>query len=160
MEADSFAEAHLFAPLGIRDWDWSERRWQGHPDMSAALKMRPRDMAKLGQLVLDEGAWQGRQVVSAEWIRESTQTHIPETPHDVQYGYLWWRVDPPPSRLELGPLTFANGIGSQFIVVVPSARMVLVATGGNFFNQRQFDIVRIAERDLLPGISLGPTRPQ
>lgn len=153
MEADRYAETHLFAPLGIDEWDWSKRRWRSHPDMSAALELRPRDMAKLGQLVLDEGSWQGRQVVSAEWIQTSTRTHVPETPHRFQYGYLWWRVDPPSSDLALGPLTFANGIGSQFIVVAPERRLVVVVTGGNPHNGRQFDIVRVVDRQLVPGIS-------
>ncbi len=152
VEADRFAEDRLFSPLGIRAWDWSERRWRGHPDMSAALKLRPRDMAKLGQLVLDQGAWQGRQVVSADWIRTSTRTHVDKTGFGVQYGYLWWRVDAPPSDVPLGTLTFANGIGSQFIVVVPDARLVVVTTGGNPHNGRQFDVVQVARRHLVPGI--------
>lgn len=152
IEVDSFAAENLFSPLRIHEWDWQDDRWQGHPDMSHGLKLRPRDMAKLGQLVLGQGSWQGRRLVSPEWIQESTSTHIPETPHQVQYGYLWWRVDPPPPEVDLGSISFANGIGSHFIAVVPEANMVLVATGGNPFNGRQFDIVRIARDRLLPGV--------
>ena len=110
-------------------------------------------MAKLGQLILNDGLWQQQRVVSEEWIRQSTQTHVAETPHGVGYGYLWWRVDPAPPTMPLGTVTFANGIGSQFIAVIPAARLVLVSTGGNYFNGRQFDVVRVAERLLLPGIS-------
>jgi CubicO group peptidase (beta-lactamase class C family) len=153
VEADVFAQEHLFAPLGITTWDWEFRRWQNHPEMAASLKLRPRDMAKLGQLVLDEGAWQGKRVVSADWIRKSVYPHVPDTPHGVQYGYLWWRVTP--SGSPLGAVPFANGIGSQFIAVVPEARLVIVTTGGNSLNDRQFDIVRVAEQYLFPGISVG-----
>jgi len=150
VEADLFAGEHLFSPLGINNWDWEHRRWLGHPDMMAALKLRPRDMAKLGQLVLDEGRWQGREVVSTAWIRRSTRPHIEKTPYDEGYGYLWWCVAPPDSPL--GAVTFANGMGTQFIAVIPEARLILVTTGGNDYNGRQFDIVQLAERYLLPGI--------
>lgn len=152
VEPDALAREHLFAPLGITAWDWEDRRWQGHPPLSAGLELRPRDMAKLGQLVLDGGTWQGRQAISAEWVSESTRTHIAQTPHEVQYGYLWWRIDPPPPGSVLGALTFANGIGSQFLAIVPDARLVLVTTGGNFFNGRQFDIARVVQRYLAPGL--------
>jgi len=153
LEADAVAHENLFAPLGISDWDWQEQRWQGHPDMSHELKLRPRDMAKLGQMVLDNGAWQGRQVISSDWIAQSTQTHIQETPHDVSYAYLWWRLDPPPPQMTLGPVTFANGVGSQYISVFPEARLVIVATGGNYFNSRQFDIVDLIQRHMLQGVT-------
>jgi CubicO group peptidase (beta-lactamase class C family) len=152
VEADVFAKEQLFGPLGISNWDWEFRRWQNHPEMAAALNLRPRDMAKLGQLVLDEGAWQGRRVVSADWIRESVHPHVPETPYGLQYGYLWWRFAP--SNSPLGAIPFANGIGSQFIAVIPETGLVIVTTGGNSLNGRQFDIVRVVEQYLLPGISV------
>ncbi len=149
-EADLFAAEHLFSPLGITDWNWDFRRWQGHPDMAAALRLRPRDMAKLGQLVLQDGVWDKEQVVSREWIHESTRSHVPETPYDLEYGLLWWRLSS--SDSPLGTITFANGMGTQFIAVIPDARLVMVTTGGNDHNGRQFDIVQVAERYLLPGI--------
>ena len=55
----------------------------------------------------------------------------------------------------MGAIPFANGIGTQFIAVVPAANLVVVTTGGNSLNQRQFDIVRLARRHLLPGLSPG-----
>jgi Beta-lactamase len=80
---DQFAKEALFEPLGIKDWAW-ERFPNGDPYASTGLRLRPRDLAKLGQLVLDNGAWQGRQTVSADWIKQMTTRHSP-------HG-MWFRV--------------------------------------------------------------------
>jgi len=149
VRADEFAAEHLFAPLGITEWDWEKRSWQGHPDMIGSLELRPRDLAKLGQLVLEEGSWQGRRVVSAEWIRESTRVHVAQAQFGMDYGYLWWRRDSP-----LGPMTLASGSGSHFIMVVPNARMVMVTTAGNQFNQQHDAVHRVIEQYLVPGVNL------
>lgn len=62
MYADELAAQTLFAPLGITAWDWEGRRSEGYQLLAGALHLRPIDMAKIGQLVLDGGRWQGRQV--------------------------------------------------------------------------------------------------
>jgi CubicO group peptidase (beta-lactamase class C family) len=66
---DQFARQALFEPLGIRHWEWAQFA-NGNPVASAGLRLRPRDLAKIGQLVLDHGTWHGRQIVSADWIRD------------------------------------------------------------------------------------------
>jgi len=148
VETDVFAAEHLFAPLGITSWNWDDKRQDGHPDMIGSLELRPRDMAKLGQLVLDEGEWHGRRVVSEEWIRESTRTHVEETwDKDFKYGYLWWRLDSP-----LGVVKTAIGTGSQFIAALPEAGIVIVTTGGNQFNGLHPAILQVLERNLVPGV--------
>ncbi|MGB5173860.1 MAG: serine hydrolase [Thermoanaerobaculia bacterium] len=151
VEADAFAAKHLFEPLGIDDWDWDYRRWEVHPDMATGLSLRPRDMAKLGQLLVNQGTWQDRRVVSEEWIRELPQTHIP-TDRGKGYSYLWWRFDPPPPDFPLGIVTLAWGVGSQYIWVVPEARLVVVITGGNNYNERAMDILQVLNRYLVPGV--------
>lgn len=144
--ADAIAKDHLFEPLGITSWDWENRRYEGHPSMSGTLKMRPRDMAKIGQLVLDRGMWDGRQVVSAEWIRQSTLPRVSPS-SDENYGYLWRGFDEPlPSGVDL-----ALGFGTQIIAVVPDLEMVIVVTGGNDYNNRILDIFGVLKRNLLPG---------
>ena len=89
---DQFAKEALFEPLGIKDWAW-ERFSSGDPYASGGLQLRPRDLAKLGQLVLDDGVWQGRQIVSIGWIKEMTTRHNPDGMwfgFARGYGYLWW----------------------------------------------------------------------
>jgi CubicO group peptidase (beta-lactamase class C family) len=73
---DQFAEQALFEPLGIKQWEWAQFA-NGNPIASAGLRLRPRDLAKIGQLVLDEGTWHGRQIVSAGWIKEMTSPQLP-----------------------------------------------------------------------------------
>jgi len=119
MSALAFAQEHLFGPLGIADVTW--------PANSAGINMgwgemhlRPHDMAKIGQLYLDEGQWQGQQIVPADWVRVSTQAHIHAGTLSDDYGYQWW-VD------EQGYYV-AIGYQGQFIYVVPEMDLVVVFT--------------------------------
>lgn len=154
VEADVFASRRLFEPLGIERWDWELRRWEGHPDLAAALKLRPRDLLKLGQLVMDDGIWDGRRVVSARWIRESTRTRLATDMPGLSYGYLWWRMDPPPADFPFGIATFALGMGSQYVLIVPEAHLVVVTTGGNDYSriEEQDAIRRLVLEELIPGV--------
>ena len=68
---DAFARDALFLPLNIRDWEWKMYPKNNKIAPAAGLRLRPRDAAKIGQLVLDRGAWNGRQIVSADWIAQS-----------------------------------------------------------------------------------------
>ncbi len=84
---DEFARATLFEPLGITGVEWI--RVKGDTDAGGGLRLRPRDMAKIGQLVLAGGRWNDRQVVSKAWIETSTAPKIKGT-DGLSYGYLWW----------------------------------------------------------------------
>ena len=139
--ADVFAGEHLFGPLGITDYDWSFMAEDGYRLMDGSLQLRPRDMARLGALLSDGGRWQDRQVVSADWIRQSTTPHI-ATDGPEKYGYLWW-LGEFPGRDGMEPLVFANGHGSQFIAWSPGRGMVLVVTGGNEDNGKHFAIMEV-----------------
>ena len=68
---EEFAKEALFEPLGIKDEIWDRFR-NGDTGTSGGLRLRPRDLAKLGQLVLNGGVWHGRQIVSADWIKQMT----------------------------------------------------------------------------------------
>jgi hypothetical protein len=87
-------------------------------------------MAKLGQLVLEEGSFQGRELLAPEWIRESTRrvttgvTRWAGQPFD--YAYLWWLA-----RGETGDVVTAAGAQGQFVFVAPGSRLVVVATSDN-----------------------------
>jgi len=146
-QADVFAAEQLFEPLGIKAWDWENNKYEGQPDMSGTLKLRPRDMAKLGQLILNKGSWDGEQVVPAVWIYESTRVHY--YPPDVdEYGYLWWGYDQP----EPEGIDFAMGIGSQYILILPGYQMVVVVTGGNEWNGKEPAILEVGRQYLLSGM--------
>jgi len=144
--ADVFAEEHLFGPLGITDYDWSFMAEDGYRLMDGSLHLRPRDMAKLGALLRSEGSWQGRKVVSADWIRESVTPHM-TTDRTEKYGYLWWLTDFP-GREGPEPMVLANGHGSQFIAWLPQRDIVLVVTGGNEDNGKHFAVLEVLARYL------------
>jgi len=116
-----FATTELFTLLGITEVRW-DRDPQGLNIGSATLYLRPRDMAKLGQLVLNDGEWRGRQLVSTDWIRAATarQTMMPSV-QLTDYGYFWW-LYPDQGRIE------AWGGSGQRIAVFPHADLVIVIT--------------------------------
>jgi CubicO group peptidase (beta-lactamase class C family) len=135
---DDYAADRLFRPLGTVGERWAlySSAPPGLPHTGGGLFMRPRDMAKIGSLVLNEGAWQGVQVVPPEWIRESTRRIVSSPPagwpHPVDYGYLWWLMslaDPMNARPEPGDVIVAAGAQGQWIMVAPRHRLVMTATG-------------------------------
>ena len=119
MNTYDFACAQLFGPLGLKNPSW-DRDPAGIPIGGWGLKLTPRDMAKLGYLYLHEGAWEGKQVVSSAWVRNSTRPHIPAS-GTLKYGYQWW-ISPQ------GGWFAALGRFGQCIFVVPSLDMVVVFT--------------------------------
>ena len=148
--AETFAREVLFSPLGISSYDWEHGKTDGYNLMDSSLQLRPRDMAKIGAMVAADGRWDGRQVISESWIKESTRTHIATGGSPVMggYGYLWWTGEAP-SGHGTQPMFFAMGMGSQFIGILPGLDLVVVLTGGNGSNGREEDFGRVIFRTLL-----------
>jgi CubicO group peptidase (beta-lactamase class C family) len=147
LHADVFAGKHLFTPLGITDFDWSTYgKIEGYPNLAGSLRLRPRDMAKIGALVLRDGRWQDRQLISSEWIRVSCSAQADTGDEREEYGYLWWLMNLPGGRQVIA----ARGWGSQFILIDPGHRRVIVTTGGNDTNGKTFKILELLARHLYP----------
>jgi CubicO group peptidase (beta-lactamase class C family) len=121
-----FANSNLFAPLGIRRYRWDAYP-DGHTNTDGGLSLRPRDMAKIGQLMLNKGQWNDVQIISPEWVSESTQAHTTVMP-GIRYGYQWWR-ETQPILLESVEPYFAAGYGGQLITVYPDQNMIIIVTG-------------------------------
>ncbi|MGD8794257.1 MAG: serine hydrolase, partial [Anaerolineae bacterium] len=142
---DAFAEQHLFGPLGITNYEWDFI----NPDFihaSGNLQLRPRDMAKFGQLYLDGGVWGGQQVVSRAWVEVSTRSHaIPRWADG--YGYQWWLRAYDSGGQQVDAF-YADGWGGQRILVLPELEMVVVFTGGNYVQDTPMD--EILTRFILP----------
>lgn len=150
--ADVFAERHLFAPLDIDTVDWFRNR-EDHPHTGGGLSLRPRDMAKFGQLYLQEGRWEDRQVVPADWIRESTRSHVPrDHGHNVGYGYLWWIHEPDPAGAGTRHIWAAQGFRGQYIFVVPEHDMVVVVTGGTRTYADELRPIDMLYDEILPSV--------
>jgi CubicO group peptidase (beta-lactamase class C family) len=144
---DEFARAGLFAPLAIAPDQWA--RIQGDTDAGGGLRLRPRDMAKIGQLVLAGGNWYGRQVVSKDWVASSTAPQVKAT-DDQQYGDLWWLGRARTDR-RVVPWVGAQGRGGQSIRVVPELDLVVVVTAGYYqdYSPQAFRLQYGVFRDVL-----------
>jgi len=146
----SFAREALFDPLGIGTIYWEETAGS-HYQTGGGLSMTPRDMARLGSLMLHNGAWDGRQIVSADWVARSTHAYYPAY-NCFGYGYQWW-------ILPGGQGFQANGLYGQHIYVLPQADMVVVATASLAEDSVQ-QIDGLVHTFILPACTDLPQEPQ
>lgn len=148
---DEFARAVLFEPLGITGFEWI--RVKGDADAGGGLRLRPRDMAKIGQLVLAGGRWNDRQVVSKAWIDAST-TPRTEASSNYSYGYLWWLGRSPFNGREVH-WPAGLGRGGQSIRIVPELDLVVAVTAGYYqdYSPQAFQVQAGVFRDVLRAIS-------
>jgi CubicO group peptidase (beta-lactamase class C family) len=125
-----YLRPRLFEPLGIKDVDWEEDP-QGINKGGWGLRVRTEAMAKLGQLYLQKGMWNGKQILNEEWIEEASSKHIDQAPELSQaqkdlsdwtqgYGYQFWRCRHNAYR--------ADGAFGQFIIVLPEQDAVIAIT--------------------------------
>jgi CubicO group peptidase (beta-lactamase class C family) len=128
---DEFAEKYLFAPLLIENYTWDGYNNERFPLMSGSLCLQPRDMLKMGILVLNNGRFNKQPVLSEKWVKQSTsiktKTHIPGD----DYSYQWWNLHFV-SNEKTYDVIWANGWGSQFIYIIPEIDVVIVTTGHNY----------------------------
>jgi CubicO group peptidase (beta-lactamase class C family) len=133
----SFAEEHLFSVLDVEVGDWIkdlEGNYNGHGD----LHFTARDAAKFGLLYLNDGEYEGNQIIPAVWVNKSLQTYsedawdyrVGRNFKDIGYGYQWWSVTAGDHRYNL-----AWGHGGQQIVLVDEFDMVIVVTADPLFAQ-------------------------
>jgi CubicO group peptidase (beta-lactamase class C family) len=128
---DEYAREVLFSPLGISEFEWlGNPGWRpaGMPSPDSGLRLRGRDLAKIGSLVLHEGKWKQQQIVPAEWVRVSTRRHIDIPVGAYDYGFQWWT-----QTLDGGSMVIAGiGRGGQMLLVVPDRKLVLTVFAGNY----------------------------
>lgn len=157
MKLDEFSGKYLFEPMGINSYDWWLIFQTGEIQSAGGLKLTPRDMIKIGTMMLNNGVWNGNRIISEEWIEKCTSPYqgnsgikVPgEDLGKVGYSYTWWtkifsfkgrKID----------LYFALGWGGQKIIVIPDLDMVLVFTGANYTSKvHEFEIL---QRFILPAI--------
>jgi CubicO group peptidase (beta-lactamase class C family) len=120
-----FARENLFEPLGIQEVIWPADP-QGFTRGWGDLYLYPRDAAKIGYLWLNKGEWEGKQIVSREWVENSVKPQF-KTHVDDYYGYGWW-ITSENDQVDYS----AVGRGGQYIKVIPYLDLVIVATGSGF----------------------------
>lgn len=160
MSLPSFAQNNLFAPLGIRAQDvrWNYTLSLSNATTFGQLYLRPRDMLKIGILFQQQGSWNGRQIISREWVARSTAhwSHV----GDQDYGYFWWHQwvnIPTTAGAQRVDMVAASGNGGQRIFIVPSLDLVVVMTGGNYNSQSPASAIMVKE--LLPAVASQPVTP-
>lgn len=122
MTALEFARQNLFEPLGIHDVLWLTDP-QGYTHGWSDLYLHPRDAAKLGYLWLNRGMWDGKQIVSPQWVEDAVKAHI-QTGTDDDYGYGWWVM-----KGDGAGQYAAVGRGGQRVQLVPALNVIIVQTG-------------------------------
>lgn len=131
----SFAMENLLGHLNTEPGEWT-RHWEGYYGGAAGLWLTPRDLAKFGQLYLDDGIYQGEQIIPSPWVRSSLQSYSKDVNtgglnngsvgrylRHVGYGYQWWSAEVDGYRFNL-----AWGHGGQFIFLLDEYDIVVVVT--------------------------------
>jgi CubicO group peptidase (beta-lactamase class C family) len=118
-----YAVEKLFTPLGISSSDifWP-RDSQGYYRASGGAEMLPRDMAKFGYLYLNNGSWDGEQIIPLDWVQQTSETLVTFNNYSG-YSYQWWTYP-----TDITNVYSAQGFAGQFIFVIPSLDMVVVFT--------------------------------
>lgn len=125
MSTREFATRYLFRPMDIQAGGW-DRGPQGYYMGGNNMALRPADMIKIGQMVMDMGTYNGRQIVPEEWIVDSFKIYTRSNYNPYDYGYLWWR------RKAGGyHVAFAWGNGGQYILMIPELQSVIAITSDN-----------------------------
>ena len=127
MYLPNFAQHVLLDPMGIAKSRW-ESLGGGFHNGGAGLDLRPRDLARFGQLYLQRGSSGGRQIIPADWVDRSTMGRFDwrfdsGSLKGISYGFLWWVAPDAPE-----PMYFAWGHGGQYVVVVRGLNLVVVTT--------------------------------
>jgi CubicO group peptidase (beta-lactamase class C family) len=149
MDALSFAEEHLFRPLGIRYVDW----WASPQGISmgwSGIRMKPEDLAKIGLLYLNHGKWEDKEILSSDWAESATTQQIRAGTLSSRYGYHWW-IDSDGHAAMLG-------FGGQYLILDPNNKLIVL-----FFSALQENEVGIPvelfKTYILSGLETTPLPP-
>ena len=135
----SYAQDHLFSPLGIEPGEWGTDA-EGHNNGCGDLHLTARDATKFGLLYLNDGEYEGTQIISADWVHDSLQSYsedafseiagkkIGRYFRDIGYGYQWWSA-----AVGDHQVSYAAGHGGQLIVLLDDLDMVIVTTSDPFY---------------------------
>ena len=149
MNIEEFSMKYLFEPLGIDYADWSVVFDNGVIEAAGGLKLKPRDMLKVGITFLEGGKWNGNQIITTDWIKQSAEPYPANLSIKVPgedygrpgYSYSWW-TKTYRANGDDNDIFWAGGWGGQKIVVMPDLNAVLVLTGGNYTSKvRQFAFI-------------------
>lgn len=125
-----YARVKFFDPLNITEWKW-ENAHDGTTFGAFSLYLKPRDFARVGQLLLQKGRWNDNQIIDEEYLDKAT-SHLVNSPKNIPYGYYFW-ID------ERNNGYYAHGHGGQILLVVPAKNLVLLYTAWPYTSGEYFD---------------------
>ena len=120
-DIDAYGEKYLFAPLGIRH-HW-KRTYLGVVDTEGGLYLNGEGLAKIGYLYLQDGVWEGKRIVSKEWVKESLTPQV-DASGNFKYGFKWWLYPLKGKYAWMG-----RGFGGQRLMVFPEDNLIVTFTG-------------------------------
>ena len=151
---EAYVQRRIFDPLGIRDPIW-RRSPKGKAQSGGQLSLTARDFRAAGRVVMNGGAYNGQQIISADWIREMGQPRVQATP-DAAYGYLWW-FGAFEFEEELYGAAYMSGNGGNKVVLMPQLDAVIVILSTNYNKRNMHEqTARLIEEYILPAL-LGET---
>src|SRR6056297_3582868 len=149
MSTRTFANRYLFNPMDIQLGGW-DRDPQGYYLGGNNMALRPRDMVKVGKLMMAMGEFEGKQLVSPGWIVESVTPVTGRRPGVINYGYLWFR------RESAGlDMVYAYGNGGQYILIIPEIESVITVTsrlGASGTRSYRRELFRLFDSTIVPGL--------
>jgi len=138
------------APLKIGRYGWLLDP-AGQPYGGGSMQLLPRDFMKLGQLMLNDGTWEGRRILGHDFVARASAPlyHL----RGVYYGYLWWGIDFPYKDRTVHAF-YAGGAGGQGVVVIPALDLVIATYAGNYSSKGGIHI----QQELIPQFILPAVR--
>jgi CubicO group peptidase (beta-lactamase class C family) len=157
LDIEEFSQEYLFKPLAIDSSFWAIRFNNGVIEAGGSLEITPRDMIKIGATCLANGEWNGKQMISTQWIekiatefQDNQGINIPGVASGKQgYSYSWWTKDYNHNGDNYNMFD-AGGWGGQNIMVIPDLKTVVVFTGGNYTSTAKPH--EILDRFIIPAI--------
>jgi CubicO group peptidase (beta-lactamase class C family) len=147
-----FADVRLFGPLNITNYRW-DLISKDYVFASGGLYLKPRDLAKIGQLYLNEGSWNGNNLISPGWINASIENFVNPgwTNFSNGYGYQWWLW-----TFNAGEKSYncfmAVGWGEQLMYVFPTEKLVIVMNCGYFYSSPPFPLHSLVQNYILESL--------
>lgn len=148
---EDFAQQFLFEPMQIEHAEWLMTP-NDLPNAGSGLFLHTRDLAKFGVMYMNNGFWNGTQIISSDWVDQSLTNSVPlKWDYTTGYGYQWWIGE---FLINDQPLLFysTRGSGGQFIVLVPEYDLVVAFTAQNYENDLYDSPFSIIEQAIIPAI--------
>ncbi len=152
-DVPDYARRRLFEPLGIKEFYWKQTP-RGETDTEGGLYLSTADQARLAQLMLRRGEWDGVQLIESAWVDASTRPIVDEINPDANtgtgYGYQWWVPSHAPGERFIYA---ASGYGGQFMIVVPELDAVVVLNAWNHRKTPELSAPAAVVERILPALA-------